>query len=397
MSALLRLREIECAALAIPMRVTFEHAAASRSVADPIVVRASAEAPRAGLDGYGETLARGYVTGEDAASVTRDVLEFFAPALAELRVASFAEALEFVDALPRVSGSRVLNAARCAVELAMIDLAGKAFSRRAADAASWLELPSFGSPGGLETARYSGIVVGDGWKARAAIRAQRCYGLRDYKIKVAIPGWETRLRTAAKMLRSAMQRGAATLRADANGGWSLDEALAAIPILRECGVTALEQPLRPDQDDQLARLRDAGAPDLIADESLVTADDAKRLIASGAVRVFNIRLAKNGGLMPSLHMAHAVLAAGKDVQLGCLVGESSLLSAAGIAFLECCPRVRFVEGAFGRFLLRDDVVPQPVQFGAGGVIRRRGGFGLAVDVDPFAIKRLATSVRSLRF
>ena len=64
------------------------------------------------------------------------------------------------------------------------------------------------------------------------------------------------------------------------------------------------------------------------------------------------RIAKNGGLLPALRIARRALEAGLDLQLGCLVGETSLLSAAGLAFLQACPRVRFVEGAFGRFLLR---------------------------------------------
>jgi hypothetical protein len=86
------------------------------------------------------------------------------------------------------------------------------------------------------------------------------------------------------------------------------------------------------------------------------------------------------------------------VQLGCLVGETSILSAAGLAFLEACPRVRFVEGAFARFLLRADVARRPIRFAFGGRARARPGVGWAIDVDTEALSRLATAPpRTLQF
>src|SRR5262249_10754990 len=107
------------------------------------------------------------------------------------------------------------------------------------------------------------------------------------------------------------------------------------------------------------------------------------------VRVLNVRIAKNGGLLPALRIAHAALVAGCDVQLGCLVGETSILSAAGIAFLECCPRVRFVEGAFGRRLLKADVVARPVRFGYGGRVNSLPGHGVGLAICENALRSLA--------
>jgi muconate cycloisomerase len=72
-----------------------------------------------------------------------------------------------------------------------------------------------------------------------------------------------------------------------------------------------------------------------------------------------------------------------------MVGETSILSAAGMAFLEACPKVRFVEGAFGWLLLREDVTRRPVRFGFGGRARVRAGWGWGVEVDPAALERLS--------
>lgn len=390
MPAALRIRQVDLFPLAIPMRLRFEHAAAARSVADPIVVRLTAAAPYANLAGYGETLARAYVTGETTASVLHDLTTHLLRRLDEFAPQTFPEALEFIESLPLLAGDRVITAARAALELALLDLAGRAFRRRAADVAGWLGLPGFGPPGCLRRARYSGVVVGrTRGKLQAFLTAQRCYGLRDFKIKVAVPDWEERLDWAAATMRSALAAGRVTLRADANGGWSVTDAIAAAPVLDRCGVTAVEQPLADALDEQLPDLRARLGCDLIADESLVTPDDAHRLIAANAFQVFNIRIAKNGGLLPALRLARVALGAGLDVQLGCLVGETSILAAAGLAFLEVCPQVRFVEGAFGRWMLRDDVLRKSVQFGRGGRIAPRRDFGLGLAVDDEALARLS--------
>lgn len=396
MNGALRIGRVQIFPLAIPLRFRFEHAAAQRAEADPVVVQLCAQAPHAAA-GYGETLARRYVTGETAATVVEDIRALFVPRLLEFRPQSFAQAVEFADGLPILDGGRLVTAARCAVELAVLDLAGRVFGRRLSDACGWLGLPGFAAPGCLKSARYSGMVVGsDPRRLTRFLRLQRCYGLRDFKIKVAVEGWERRLELAHRVLRKALERRQATLRADANGGWSIARAREAAAVLERFGVSALEQPLAPSEDQRLGELARATRCELIADESVLTSEDAQELIAGGAVRVLNIRLAKNGGLLPALRIARMALAAGLDVQLGCLVGETSILSAAGVAFLECCPRVRFVEGAYGRWLLREDVTARPVRFGLGGRVRQPGGVGLGVDVVEEALRRLAVdSVRPI--
>lgn len=374
--------------LQIPMRFAFEHAAATRNVADPVIAVATAHAPFAHLNGYGETLAREYVTGETAHTVMEDLQRVFAPRLAMFSASNFAGALEAIDELPLEFEGRILHAARCAIELALLDLAGKAFGRAAADAAGWMGLPGFGAHAAGARARFSGVVLGKSRiKLKWLLRLQLAYGLRDFKIKVASTGWEERLRWAAEVLRPWIVRRQVTLRADANGGWTLQEAQSAMELLQHCGVSALEQPLSPEDDVDLPWLAEQTQCDLIADESLVTQADAGRLIEENKTRVFNIRLAKVGGLMPALRMARQVLSAGKDVQLGCLVGETGILSAAGLQFLQCCPRVRFVEGSFGTWLLQQDTTRPSVRFGVGGRVRGGQGGGLGVSVRPDALQR----------
>lgn len=386
----LRLRELRLYRLNIPMRVRFEHAAATREVADPVVVGIAARAPYAHITGYGETLARPYVTGETPTSVVSDIGAHFVPRLEDFAPATFAEALEIIEALPTEIDGRLVNAARAAVELALLDLSCRAFGRRPAEIAGWLGLPGFGPPGCLKTARYSGIIVGSSQrKLQMLLRLQRWAGLRDFKFKVAVDGWEQRLRWAHAVLEPALRKQRATLRVDANAGWTLADAAENLEFLESHGVSVLEQPLPEAHDADLPYLAEQSHIHLMVDESLLTLSDAQQIIAGGGVRVLNVRLAKNGGLMPALRIARAALVAGLDVQLGCLVGETSILTAAGVAFLEACPRVRFVEGGFGTFLLKTDVTRRSLRIGLGGRVRRLKGPGLGVEVDAERLTALA--------
>lgn len=369
------------------MKQRFRHAAAERNVATPAVLQVELSD---GTTGFGETHARPYVTGETPEGLPRTLSDDFLPALADWRPASFPDALEAVSHLPcRAADGRCINAARAALELALLDAYSRAFRRPLDVLAAWLGEPGLGQPGSLPTIRYSGAVSAElPASVRRAIFKMRLYGLRDFKIKVGDAEDDARLKAAVAALGRSFTAGRSTLRADANGAWNPVDALRHLSAWRNLRLAAVEQPMRPVDDPELPALSASTGIPLMADESLVTYDDARRLIEDRAVAFFNIRLAKNGGLIPSLRMARAAQRAGLHVQLGCLVGETSILSAAGRWFLQLVPQVRFAEGSYGRFLLRDDVVSRSVQFGFGGRAKPMTGLGWGISVEPPRLQRL---------
>ena len=104
---------------AIGMR-SFEHAAASRSRAEAVVVRAEFSD---GLVGWGETLPRPYVTGETLESVVADLGSVVWPAVREMDFSGgAAEVSAALGAIATSAGDgRCMNAAACAAELACVD------------------------------------------------------------------------------------------------------------------------------------------------------------------------------------------------------------------------------------------------------------------------------------
>lgn len=381
-------RQLALHRLAIPMRRSFRHAAAERRMATPLVLELTLAD---GSVGYGETHPRPYVSGETPESVERVIEATFVPLLAGFRPQAITDVFEFAQNLPdRESGGAPFTAARAAVELALLDAYSRAFQRPLDMLGGWLGDPGIGAPGSLRSVRYSGVVSAESPKlVRRSIAKMRCYGLRDFKIKVGDDGDDERLRAAARVLRRGMRAGRCTLRIDANGAWDLATARQRLAAWRELGIACVEQPLPREGDGELPGLaRECGVP-IMVDESLITATDGERLIRGGGVAWFNIRLAKNGGLLPSLALARMARQAGLQVQLGCLVGETSILSAAGAAFLSLVPGVRFAEGSYGRFLLQGDVTQRPRQFGFGGRPTWSGGLGWNVAVNEALLRRFA--------
>ncbi|MCJ7543334.1 MAG: hypothetical protein MUP47_02020 [Phycisphaerae bacterium] len=375
---------------AIPMR-GFEHAAARREVAEAVVVRlelSDGPSPRLRSGprvGWGETHPRAYVTGETIDTVLADLREVIWPALlgAELRPGELPE-VPAADAT-----GRCINAAACAVELAAADaLMGQE---------DWTRLAEGAQGGRHLSVRVSGV-IGSAAPAKTArqLRWMRWFGLRDFKLKLGFSDEVDRANLAAvhRQIGKALARGKCTLRVDVNGAWSADQTPQRVAELKPWGVCAVEQPVFCSAGE-LAALAERCELPLIADESLLTEADAQALLAAGEKVWWNVRLSKNGGLARSLALAELAAQCGVPLVVGCMVGESSILSAAQRRLLELASPPRFVEGNYGRFLLRDDLVRRSLRFGYGGRLKALRGAGLGVKVDGSKLARLGVLVASL--
>lgn len=127
------------------------------------------------------------------------------------------------------------------------------------------------------------------------------------------------------------------LLADANGGWSVEEAVSIIPELAALGLEVVEQPVSHRMGSrEWRRLRDM-LPEpgvcLIADESAQTAEDVKLLV--GLADGVNVKLLKCGGISGALRMISAARQHDMKVMLGCMIetqnGISHAAQLAGLA------------------------------------------------------------------
>ncbi len=114
---------------------------------------------------------------------------------------------------------------------------------------------------------------------------------------------------------------------DANEGWSSkEEALDQILWLEERGVEFVEQPLRSNDLEGTAWLRERVHVPLFADESIKGLTDLPRL--QGVFDGINIKLMKCGGLKEARDLIRAAREMGMKILLGCMIETSLGISAA---------------------------------------------------------------------
>ncbi len=365
------IQSLELFAVDLPFKNPFKHAAAERISSDSLFLKCTTDD---GNIGFGETLPREYVTGESRDGSFDMLHTLILPKLLGHDFASMDEVRTFLEDCNGKAPTHWVNpelpqtAAWCAVDLVLLDAFGHAFGEAAfAPDARW--------PDGL---RYSGVLSSyRGFKLFRSAFKQRLYGIKACKLKVDDNTDESSLRMARRGLGRRCD-----LRVDANMAWDVDTALGEMAMMARHGVQSFEQPLPAEDLEGLSRLVAATDLGVMADESISDAASLQRLIEMSACTAINVRIAKCGGLIAAANRCRVGLDAGLTIQIGCQVGESSLLSAAHLALVASVGTVRYAEGCFGRHLLREDPASPLLQFGHGGKPPNRPtGAGLGVKVD----------------
>jgi muconate cycloisomerase len=380
-------QKLEIYRTALPMR-RFEHAAAQRDLAEAVVVRLECSD---GRSGWGETLPRPYVTGESIQSVISDLQEILWPRLAGRQI-DWDNTYEFI---PRVApGGRCLNAAACALDVAVLPWFLEFVHKQGL---APVRQDARGRPTRQIAPRVSGVLgSSDPGRTARQLRLMRWYGLRHFKLKLGLGDDidQENLRLVHKAIGKGIAADRYSLRVDVNGAWKADEAPQRIDQLKGLGVSLVEQPVYCSAGEFTQLARKCRLP-LMADESLLTYEDAKTLADAPEWTWWNIRISKNGGFIPAWLLGAMAREKGVPFVLGCMVGESSILSAAQRRLLESGYAPRYVEGNYGRFLLGDDLTKHSLRFGYGGRLRPLEGEGLGVEVDPAKLARYAQRVASL--
>jgi O-succinylbenzoate synthase len=142
-----------------------------------------------------------------------------------------------------------------------------------------------------------------------------------------------------------------TVRVDANGGWTVDEAVTAAHALTASGpLEYIEQPCKTVEE--LAEVRRRVDVQIAADESIRKADDPLRVVRAGAADIAVLKVAPLGGVRKLLEIAEQI-----DIPI---VVSSALDSAVGIATglhaAAALPQLDHACGLGTGALFMDDVV-----------------------------------------
>ncbi len=381
----MRVKEIIAWHVRIPLKKPIQHASHTRTETDNVVVRVTLDD---GTQGFGEGVPREYVTGETIDSALTLLKNSDLPSqFDDCRDFNWAIGMTERIKLAPIAGDErgcMGNGAHCAVELALLDAYGKHF-REPVSAVTQRLAPELYEP--KPHVRYSGAITSaKGFKARFAAWKMWIYGFRQLKVKVGIEGQNDVDRLGAIRRRVGRKM---DIRIDANESWTPANARERILELKPFEITSVEQPIPHEAANVLAEIRrDVGVP-IMLDESLCGRIDAEHAVSAKTCDFFNLRLSKCGGFIASLRLAQLAKQAGLGYQLGCQVGETAILSAAGRHFASSVKDIRYLEGSYDSHLVRENLATSDITFGWGGWAPALPGPGLGISLDDAALARVA--------
>ena len=329
-----------------------------------------------GVVGWGEAWSNFPSTGAEHRA--RLVNEVLAPALVGRAFDDPAQAFETLTQGTAVLALQCGEPGPFAQAIAGIDLAlWDIFARRQRQPL-WRLL---GGHSGTIKAYASGINPG---RAQQTAEAALKRGHRALKLKVGF-GTETDLANLAALRKVV---GDGMLAADANQGWSIDQALQIVPRLGEFGLRWLEEPLRADRPRQEWRkLHDIAPMPLAAGENIASREDFAQVLLEGVLDVVQPDIAKWGGLSVCGGLAGDIIKAGRTFCPHYLGGGIGLLASAHL-----------LAGAGGDGWLEVDINDNPLRdqfcgpvFGVSeGIVALNEELGLGIVPDVASIERYRT-------
>lgn len=349
--------------LAKPMLMAAEHIVTSEN----LIVRIEGDN---GLVGWGEATVAPTMTGDTLAGIVAAVRKHMTPLLVDADLRDRAVLAERCRASIEHNGG-----AKAAVEIALLDLAGK-----------HLGVPCVDLVGGAMRRGVENMwLLGNPDIAADIAEAKRkvTEGYGFFKLKVGVKQVEAEIE-AARQVRAKLGPNI-TLCADANTGWTAAKARQYLRGVEDLGLMFLEQPLPHDQTGGMAALNRLGILPICGDECIAGGDEILSLGQSGTIGGVNLKLIKAGGVTPLLRAAALCKQIGLSVTLAGKVAGSSISAAATLA-AACASPVLDWGVNLTHVYLAEDLVRDPLKL-ENRKIELRAAPGLGVDVDEDAVRR----------
>jgi len=267
---------------------------------------------------------------------------------------------------------------KSAFDIALYDIAAKAANQ-----------PLYAFLGGKQKAIESDLTIGiDSPEKMAAQSIQfKADGVSMIKVKLGKDP-KTDIERIEK-IRNAIGN-EIKLRIDANQGWSIHDALPVLQSLSKYDIEFCEQPMHKYYDDYLPALCASSPIPIMADESIFTHHDARKLMANKACHLINIKFSKSGGIQEAIKIQDI---AGAN-NMACMMGgmlESRLALSAKMHFAMAYDNIKYYDMDTCLLGHLVDPILGGVQFkGMHLSIDETPGHG--ADVDPAYLSKLEQCV-----
>jgi len=253
-----------------------------------------------GAVGWGEATVVPLWSGESQGGADALIRDYFSGLLMGKDPEDFESILREMDALVWEN-----HFTKAAIEMALLDMLGKK-----------KKLPVHELLGGARNPKQIPIKFSIGLREpedAARIAAQKvAEGFTALKIKVGPDPEKDLLR--ARLVREAAPN--VKFNVDANGGWSVEDAIREIPRYAPFNLEYVEQPTPRWDIEAMAQVRQATGVRIMADESVFSIWQAEQVFQKKAADLLSIYPGKNGGMLKSQKICKLAEAAGVGCHLG---------------------------------------------------------------------------------
>ena len=269
--------------------------------------------------------------------------------------------------------------AKCAVETALLDMAGKRLGVPVSELIGGgrvrERLPVAWTLASGDTARD--IAEGEEMLARGRHRI--------FKLKIGKREVRDDVAHVAAICKALGDR--ASVRVDVNQNWSEGQAKLGRALLHESGCDLVEQPVAGDAVAAMARLSKSQAVPLMADEALRGQRSALRIASAEAASVFALKIAQSGGLFATAEVA--AIASAADIGLyGGTMLEGGIGTIASAHVFATLPDLAWGTELFGPLLQTEEILSEPLAYSDFSLTVPTGpGLGIALDEDKLAFFR----------
>lgn len=378
----MRIDQISVYPVLLPFSSEFSHSLRKRNSVKNIIAEVVAE--NGGIKGYGEGAPRSFVTGESQESAARSITRFIQFDNFPWELNDVSQIWNFVDGL---FDGKAYNAAICALETALLDALGKSQGRNIID---------YFSKDFMTNKVYYGSALPLAGKQRII---EMCWLIKKMKVKKLKLKMGKDLNQNKEILEAVrMVFGEdCDLKVDINCVWNYDLALKHLSLINNYKIKIIEQPMRPNDPEtaDFAGLMKKAGVVLMADESACSLGDMEKIVGEGYYKMINVRLSKCGGLRNSLKIIDYLRRNGISFQIGCHLGESGILSAAGRILCLLCSDAVYCDGSYDEFLLEKNVTFEDVSMGPGGEADPLNGPGLGIEVSGQNLARLSEGFNTI--
>ncbi|MDG5817834.1 dipeptide epimerase [Natronococcus sp. A-GB7] len=287
----------------LPLEFPFGIARGTATEAEVVTVRIEDEEGTVGVGGAGPSPHYGE-TPDTVAAVLPDLL-------AVVEDVGDPHALERIERRMRETVNRN-PAARCAVSIALHDLAAKR-----------LEVPLYRYWGldpedTLETSYTIGLDDPETMREKTETALERGHG--RLKVKLGTDRDVEIVRTIRSVAPDV------DLFVDANEAWTPREAVSKIDRLAEFDLEFVEQPVAAEDPEGLQFVYERSTLPIAADESCITVEDVPKI--ADRCDIANLKLMKCGGLREAKRLIHTARAHGLEVMCGCMTESNASIAAA---------------------------------------------------------------------